>query len=235
MRHDEREDTMNMISKVRNLKGKVGFTLIELLVVVAIISVLIALLLPAIGKAREAAKTVACSSNLRQLGVYGILYQNTYNGFICPGSNNPPSWQELLKIPGFKLNSGGSQIGTVADILQCPAAEKNGFSGAYGYNYMYGGAYSGTGPRRYSEFERPEKKIVIADFTTDMNVRWDTGYMIALLPTQDNANGHVPWGRHGEADGGICVLWMDGHATRESEKTVPIQFFVEPYKTYWLP
>jgi len=67
---------------------KSGFTLIELLVVVAIIALLIAILLPSLGRAREKAKLTQCLSNLKQLGLATFMYQGENNGFYPCGGHS---------------------------------------------------------------------------------------------------------------------------------------------------
>ena len=65
----------------RSIRGA-GFTLIELLVVIAIIAVLVGILLPAIGRARETAKRLICTSNFRQFGVASMTYAGDFSDRI---------------------------------------------------------------------------------------------------------------------------------------------------------
>ena len=79
--------------KSRSAARKPGFTLVELLVVIAIIGILVALLLPAIQAAREAARRTQCSNNIRQLGLAAMNYVSARKAF-------PPGLQGPSGCPG---------------------------------------------------------------------------------------------------------------------------------------
>jgi len=101
-----------------------AFTLVELLVVIGIVALLIAMLLPALAKAREHAKSVACLSNLRQCGIGLQMYAEDY-GRVIPAdvlyydAGTGLSWYELLAGP----KSGRSQADkyvTSPGVFYCP-------------------------------------------------------------------------------------------------------------------
>lgn len=110
-----------------------GFTLLEILVVVAIISLLVGLLLPAIRKVRERADEAACASNLRQIGLAILAYHNDYNQLPIGWAGEDFTWNSSLKgyLPTYEA---GGNFNRIRIKLACPSIPR---TDEFHYNYMY--------------------------------------------------------------------------------------------------
>jgi prepilin-type N-terminal cleavage/methylation domain-containing protein/prepilin-type processing-associated H-X9-DG protein len=205
-----------------------GFTLIELLVVVAIIAVLISILVPSLGEARDHAKTILCMSNLKSMGLGIGVYLTDYNGKFI---STPPDWvwyddpdirkwQAVLTPYLGGPENHSDRPDTVEDlgVLHCPVTwVKNptdqsietgfmqfyGYGGSYGINnYLYVLDPSNPEYIPLENLKHPADTAMICDF---FYYYWFDSQVITLW-----RNLAEPWkdGPHGD---NLNVLWADLH------------------------
>jgi prepilin-type N-terminal cleavage/methylation domain-containing protein/prepilin-type processing-associated H-X9-DG protein len=224
-----------------------GFTLVELLVVIAIIGVLVALLLPAIQAAREAARRAQCSSSLRQNMLAVQMYNDAF-GFIPP-ANLPSGTMGTSSVQttwfariNYTTNDVETEIGLIAPfienskaVLKCasshPKIEKlyNNATGGYGYNMNLGQVDFSNWPSvkmvvmRLAQFPTPSRTIVMSD-AARISLPWSGDPNLRftegfyLLGPQDPTAAPFTHFRHG---GSVAnVGYLDGHVEPRSEEQV---------------
>jgi len=140
-----------------------GFTLVELLVVISIIALLVAILLPALSKAREQGKAVVCQSNLRQLYIGAFMWSDDHDDWVLPATWDRRDFETTSSNPG-SISEYLSAAAQGKDIFACPAAPKSGDGNdnvdwsskqtSYGINMEL--CSSGAGPGSEGQVAGPE-------------------------------------------------------------------------------
>src|SRR6266849_3605696 len=105
------KDRARLLPKGDPLKSKRAFTLVEILVVVAIIVLMMAILLPVLFSAKNKARQMACSSQLRQIGLAVSMYSNDHDGLGPLGGYNAPSIPPTpVAIPPATISGGDTPL-----------------------------------------------------------------------------------------------------------------------------
>jgi prepilin-type N-terminal cleavage/methylation domain-containing protein/prepilin-type processing-associated H-X9-DG protein len=233
-----------------------GFTLIELLVVIAIIAILAAILFPVFAQARDKARQVSCTSNLKQIGTVLLMYTQDYDGWYPPAQpacclaknqiSQDAIWEEMEPYHKNK------------EIWRCPsdptpyltiAMPRLGFKGGYAISYMVNEtgwsdpkvphlAYANNS----AQVSEPANFIYFCEFVMGTK---DNGPMLGVgpangsssrLPNPDevitpdrvyNLAGNSAYNVPARHSGGNNYLYSDGHV-KWARSTLGRQWWMSP-------
>lgn len=193
---------------------KYRFTLIELLIVVAVIAILAGLLLPALRRAKETAKGIACINNMKQIGLGLACYANDYDGMIPPARKNKTV---MLSENGGYIDKQNTLCPSVAHELSStswcynPVINER-YDGIWGPKHFKSGGiiddptYTGANKQEYC-WVKPEKCKLPAQIVNiaDASVAngwgvWSTYSVIWGNTTQQDKEGHPTIGGHSSGD-----------------------------------
>lgn len=205
-----------------------GFTLIELLVVISIIALLLSILLPSLQRAKESARTIVCSTRLKNIGLACNMYIMDQSKFLpyaydmkSGGWCWPNAWagdylgQGIHKADYSFANEGWKR--TASDYFSCPSRKNHPVTPwgyevfGYGMNVNFGMILWGIPYKRISDIRSPSRTILMLDVEGT-----DTDGSQFYLTNQAWDNYAY---RHGNS---LNILFFDGHVGKAREEDLPL-------------
>lgn len=227
------------------MKRKQAFTLIELLVVISIISLLIAILLPALGSARKAARSVICLNQQRQLYIGSIMYTDESNGYLPHGWNasapttgnqfaTKSTMNRLARFVGNKTSmpnpkEAGSAIFNCPDKPEGNATNSPSYLVSTGLGEVSGGEAPIWPAYRLRDYTRTKGKVLMVDALHGVRLAINANGMFSLATT-DPGNGALD-ARH--SANAVNMSFLDGKVAAVSTAFLPLVHSYTPCK-YWI-